>query len=232
RHPAAREAAWAAHHSDYADISLARACGPAPTALQMVHRVWKANRCFAFRPRGGKRCAAGPRSDRGSSPLDRSNSGQAALAPPDDFLLAGSVPRVRCQTVPMFRSSMAALAAMLLVVACGGSPSTSASGPTAASVAVQQGDLPAGMQKCDLSGDIDSFLNKSKTKDPSTYASFKNYWDAAQKSGATAEFTGFYADSTAHCTSIESNSSDVSAATYKLVVDFVIQFKDEASAKA
>jgi hypothetical protein len=132
----------------------------------------------------------------------------------------------------MLRRSIAGLAALLLVVACGGSPSTSASGPTAAGVSVQQGDLPAGMQKCDLSGDIDSFLKKSKTKDPSTYSSFKNYWDAAQKSGATAEFTAFYADSTAHCTSIESNSSDVSSATYKLVVDFVIQFKDEASAKS
>jgi hypothetical protein len=131
----------------------------------------------------------------------------------------------------MLQRSIAGLAVILMFVACGGSPSTSASGPTAASVAVQQADLPAGMQKCDLSGDINSFLNKSKTKDPSTYTSFKNYWDAAQKSGATAEFTAFYADSAAHCTSIESNSSDVSTATYKLVVDFVIQFKDEASAK-
>src|ERR1700674_5069508 len=125
----------------------------------------------------------------------------------------------------MLHRSIAALAVMVMAVACGGSASISISGPTASTVSVQPGDLPAGMQKCDLSGDIDSFLNKSKTKDPSTYSSFKNYWDAAQKSGATAEFTAFYADTTAHCTSIESNSSDVSSATYKLVVDFVIQFK-------
>ena len=38
------------------------------------------------------------------------------------------------------------------------------------------------------------------------------------------------ADSTAHCATIESNTSDISSATYKLVVNFVIQFKDEASA--
>lgn len=86
------------------------------------------------------------------------------------------------------------------------------------------------MQKCDLSGDIDSFLNKSKTKDPNTYTSTNTEWEAAKKAGATAAYAAFFSDSTAHCTSIESNSSDISSATYKLVVNFVVQFKDEASA--
>jgi hypothetical protein len=130
----------------------------------------------------------------------------------------------------MLQRSISGLAVILMVVACGGTPSTLISGPTASSVSVQPGDLPAGMQKCDLSGDIDSFLNKSKAKDPNTYTSTKNEWDAAQKAGATAAYTAFYADSTAHCGAIESNSSDISTATYKLVVNFVIQFKDEASA--
>jgi len=130
----------------------------------------------------------------------------------------------------MLRRSIAGLAVALMVVACGGSPSTLASGPTATTVAVQQADLPAGMQKCDLSGDIDSFLNKSKTKDPNTYTSTSAEWEAAKKQGATAAYAAFFSDSTAHCTSIESNSSDISSATYKLVVNFVIQFKDEASA--
>jgi hypothetical protein len=130
----------------------------------------------------------------------------------------------------MLQRSIAGLAVILMVVACGSYSSTVISGPTASSVSVQPGDLPAGMQKCDLSGDIDTFLNKSKAKDPNTYTSTKNEWDAAQKAGATAAYTAFYADSTAHCGSIESNSSDISTATYKLVVNFVIQFKDEASA--
>ncbi len=117
-----------------------------------------------------------------------------------------------------------------MVFACGGTTSSSPSGPTASSVSVQPGDLPSDMHKCDLSGDIDSFLNKSKTKDPNTYQSTSTEWAAAQKQGATAAYTAFYTDTTAHCTSIESNSSDISSATYKLVVNFVIQFKDEASA--
>lgn len=119
---------------------------------------------------------------------------------------------------------------MLMLVACGGSSSVLPSGPTAASVAVQAADLPSDMHKCDLSGDIDSFLNKSKTKDPNTYTSTKSEWDSAKQKGASAAYTAFYTDSTAHCTSIESNTSDISSATYKLVVNFVIQFKDEASA--
>ncbi len=97
-------------------------------------------------------------------------------------------------------------------------------------MAVQPADLPSGMHKCDISGDINSFLDKSKTKDPSTYTSTKSEWDAAQKAGASAAYAAFYTDSTAHCTSMESNTSDISTATYKLVVNFAIQFKDEASA--
>ena len=101
---------------------------------------------------------------------------------------------------------------------------------TAASVAVQPGDLPSGMQRCDLSGDIDSYLSKAKDKDPGTYTSVKAEWDAAKKQGATAAYVAFYTDSAAHCASIQSNTADVTAATYKLVVNFAIQFKDEASA--
>lgn len=129
----------------------------------------------------------------------------------------------------MLQRSIAGVAATLLLVACGGNP-IAASGPTAAAIAVQPADLPSDMHKCDLSGDIDSFLNKSKTKDPNTYTSTKTEWDSAKQKGATAAYTAFYTDSTAHCTTIESNSSDISSATYKLVVNFVIQFKDESSA--
>jgi hypothetical protein len=130
----------------------------------------------------------------------------------------------------MLQRSLAGLAVLLMVFACGGTASTSSTGPTAASVSVQPGDVPSGMHKCDLSGDIDSFLNKSKTKDPATYQSTSTEWTSAKQQGATAAYAAFYSDSTAHCTSIESNSSDISSATYKLVVNFVILFKDEASA--
>jgi len=133
--------------------------------------------------------------------------------------------------VSVLRRSLAGLSALLLLVACGGSsPSILPTGPTPSSVAVQQADLPSGTKRCDLSGDIDSFLSKAKSKDPTTYNTTKAEWDAAKKQGATAAYAAFYTDSTAHCANVESNSSGVSSATYPLVVNFVIQFKDEASA--
>jgi hypothetical protein len=132
----------------------------------------------------------------------------------------------------MLHRSPAAFAALVLLVACGGGsgPSIFPSGPTAGSVAVQPGDLPSGIQRCDLSGDIDSYLSKAKDKDPGTHSSVSGEWDAAKKQGATAAYVAFYTDSAAHCASLETSSADITAATYKLVVNFVIQFKDEASA--
>ncbi len=128
------------------------------------------------------------------------------------------------------RGPLAAAVALLMVIACGSSPITAAQGPSVASVAVQAGDLPSGMHRCDLSGDITSFLNKIKTTSPSTYTTTKAEWDAAKKNGATAAEVVFFADSTANCKAVESDTSGVSSATYKLVVNFVFQFKDEASA--
>lgn len=132
----------------------------------------------------------------------------------------------------MLQRSLAGLAVIFTVLACGGPslPGVVATGPTASSIAVQPGDLPSGMQKCDLSGDVGTFLNKTKTKDPATYTTTNKEWEDAKKLGATTGYTAFYSDTAAHCTSLESNSSDITTATYKLVVNFVIQFQDEASA--
>ena len=124
---------------------------------------------------------------------------------------------------------LVALLLATVVAACGGGSSGTAA-PTASSVSVQPGDLPAGMAKCDITGDIDSFLNTEKTADASTYQSTKTEWDDAKSKGATAAYTAFYTDSTAHCGAIKAQGSSIGSANYKLVVNFVIQFKDEASA--
>src|SRR5205823_7907097 len=129
----------------------------------------------------------------------------------------------------MTRAWIAALIAAMSVAACGG-PSSTPLGPTAADVAVQPGDLPSGTVKCNISGDIDSFLTKEKTADPSTYQSTKTEWDDAKTKGATAAYAALYSDTAAHCASIKTNGADIGAATYKLVINFVVQFKDEASA--
>src|SRR2546429_197269 len=79
----------------------------------------------------------------------------------------------------MARAFIVVLIASLAVSGCGGS-SPPAPGPTPSSGAVQQTDLPRGMGKCDLTGDIDRFLNKEKTAHPSTYQSTKTGRGAAK----------------------------------------------------
>ncbi|HUY73011.1 MAG TPA: hypothetical protein VMW11_00700 [Candidatus Dormibacteraeota bacterium] len=131
----------------------------------------------------------------------------------------------------MINRSLAIVVGLVLGAACGGSGNASgANGPTASSVAVQSSDLPAGMVRCDLSGDIDSFLAKEKTQDQSTYESTSTDWTTLKNDGATAASTSFYADNAAHCTAIKSSGYDIGTASYKLAVNFVTQFKDEKSA--
>ena len=121
-----------------------------------------------------------------------------------------------------------AVASLLVVAACGGSNVTGF-GP--ADVAVQSSDLPKNMVKCDGSGDMDAFLNSVKTKDPTTYQSTKAEWDTAKTHGATSAVVVFYSDKKADCLNIQNAANtDLGSATYPLVLNFVIQFKDEASA--
>ena len=124
--------------------------------------------------------------------------------------------------------AISAFIALLVVAACGASPI--AQGSTVSSVAAQPSDLPSGIHRCDQSGAIDTYLNNIKTKDPSTYATTKTQWDAAKKSGAIAAQVVFYADTVANCAAMASSVSSMISATYKVVVNYVVQFKDEATA--
>ena len=131
------------------------------------------------------------------------------------------------------RAVLGVAIAALLLVGCGSLPGGGgAADPTAASVSVQQGDLPNGMVKCDVSGDMDAYLTQVQAKDPTHYAQIKQEWADAKAKGATAGQVSVYSDSADHCASFKGNTSSITSATYKLVVNFVIQFKDEASAKS
>lgn len=88
------------------------------------------------------------------------------------------------------------------------------------------------MAKCDLSGDINSFISKEQSPDPATAQSAKSGWDDARKNGATAAYVALYADTSSHCADLKSSQTVIGSATYKLVVNFVIQFKDSKSAAA
>ena len=144
------------------------------------------------------------------------------------FLVMGVGQRLRASNLLAMRRWLV-LAVLVLVTACNQS---SAAVTGVADVAVQSGDLPKGVQRCSASGDIDSFLKAVKTKDPSTYTSTKSEWDKAKSHGATSAEVVFYTDSKAHCDSItNSQNSDLASATYPIVINFVIKFKDQNSAE-
>ena len=128
----------------------------------------------------------------------------------------------------MLSKGIATMSAVLVLAACGGS--TTAQGPTTASVAVQSGDLPKGMTRCDLTGDIGSFISREATPDPGTSKSASASWQDAQKNGATSAYTAVYADNTNHCAAIKSSSTDISATSYPLIINFVVKYKDDTSA--
>jgi hypothetical protein len=127
----------------------------------------------------------------------------------------------------MFR--LIAVVSLALIVACGGTPNV-ASGPSASSVSVQPADVPKGMVRCDISGDIQSFIQKEQSPDPSTAKSAADEWARAQKNGASAAYATVYTDSSSHCSEFANARTDPAAVPYRLVVNFVIQFKDGKSA--
>lgn len=128
----------------------------------------------------------------------------------------------------MLKPVLAALVAAIALTSCGGQGA--GQGASVSSVAVQSGDLPGGMVKCDLTGDLDSFIKAESSPDPSTSKTMSTEWASAKGKGATAGYAAIYTDSSSHCAGIKTSGSDIGAATYKLVVNFVVQYKDEKSA--
>jgi hypothetical protein len=131
----------------------------------------------------------------------------------------------------MSKTALAALVALIGLTACGGNtPAQAPQGPNAASVAVQTADLPSGMVRCDPSGDINKYISAEEASDPTTAKNTKNDWEEAQKNGATAASVTLYSDTAAQCAVLKKTSTDITATTHPLIVNFVIQFKDEKSA--
>lgn len=103
-------------------------------------------------------------------------------------------------------------------------------GPTPQSVAVQRGDVPSGLQSCSESGEINSYLDKVKARSQSTYAQVNDQWQKEKSAGATAGWVQVFADSADECTALSSGRSPQSTNPPKIVLNYVVQFKDESSA--
>ena len=109
---------------------------------------------------------------------------------------------------------------IVLTTACG------AGAPTAAGASVLASELPGGLHRCDGSGDMDSFLKKLATKDPSTYKKTKAEWEAVKKQGAIAAEAVYYTNGAASC----GGAVGPAAAGGPVVLNYVFQFRDETSA--
>src|SRR5260370_498603 len=94
--------------------------------------------------------------------------------------------------VSRMRASLTAAAMLLLLAGCGSVGGVGTPAATASSVAVKSGDLPSDMHRCDLSGDINDYLKKIQTKDPSTYSTIKSQCAASQKGGAPSADVELY----------------------------------------
>jgi len=129
------------------------------------------------------------------------------------------------------RALIAAGSLLIFAAAACSNPSGGVpTGPTVSSVSVQQADLPSGMVRCPISGKIEDFIKAEQSPDPNTAKSISGYWTDAQSNGAKAAYAAIYTDSQDRCAAIKNPETDVGTATYKLVVNFVVEFKDEATA--
>jgi hypothetical protein len=130
----------------------------------------------------------------------------------------------------MARSRAGIAFGLLLVAACGGGSAAQPQGPTVSSVSAQPGDVPSGLVKCDLSGDIETVVAKEATPDPSTSQSFQKYWQEAKTKGAKAGYLAFYTGSSSNCSAIKSSATEIGTASYPFILNFVLQYKDEKTA--
>ena len=128
------------------------------------------------------------------------------------------------------RSKLAALAVIAAVAGCGPSPAEIPAA-TVSTVAVQPGDVPSTLPRCRASGGIDSWLSTLQVQNDSMYFNYNKQWDLAKQDGATSAEVALYTDSSSHCDySTNNGSGTIALGTYPLVLNIVIQFKDEASA--
>ncbi|HXN00842.1 MAG TPA: hypothetical protein VN973_03025 [Candidatus Dormibacteraeota bacterium] len=95
---------------------------------------------------------------------------------------------------------------------------------------MQRGDVPGGLVKCDLSGDINAVVAKEATPDPNTSKSFQQSWKDAQAQGAKAGYFAIYSNSATNCSTVKSNETQLGAASYPFILNFVVQYKDEKTA--
>lgn len=134
--------------------------------------------------------------------------------------------------------AMAAVLAGAVLSACGQGETArpaqpAAAAPTAESVAAQSGDLPRGLQRCDFSGSMASYLENVEKLSSDTYQSVKATWAQFQGAGATDAQVAIYADTPRACTySVTGAPPGHEHGMVRVVSSIVVQFNDPTAAEA
>lgn len=117
------------------------------------------------------------------------------------------------------------VAAFVALLACS-TPGAPPAPSTPQSVALQAGDLPRGMVRCGLSGDVDRFLTGAPSDNQ--YASqLAQEWRAMKALGAQAGYVGVYAGSSDQCKAAFTSQS---LTGIRWAASMVVQFKNTAAA--
>jgi len=118
---------------------------------------------------------------------------------------------------------VAGVLAGLVLVACSG---TGAPTVPPAQIGLQPGDLPAGLNRCAASGDVDAFARSLQAGGPAASDELLGAWKELQRAGATRAAVTVYAAQPAACT------ARLGSGTGTSVSSLVVEFRDDGAAEA
>jgi hypothetical protein len=84
--------------------------------------------------------------------------------------------------------------------------------------------------RCGLSGDIQSFIQKEQSTNPTNARNVSDQWAQLEQAGAAQAYVAVYAHDADQCAAFETAAGNPSTATTSVVLNFVVQFKDEKKA--
>lgn len=112
----------------------------------------------------------------------------------------------------------------LLLVACQAPFGRSTPNPvTPQSIVLQPADVP-GMDRCAVSGDVNSVLNDEKLQNSPAYDMNATEWEQWKRQGATDAYFVVYGQTAADCAA--ASDSSTGAPRGRLMVGLVVQFRD------
>jgi hypothetical protein len=121
------------------------------------------------------------------------------------------------------RRGLACLAFALAVTACQAPQLAQKTGATPQSVTLQPGDVP-GMQRCDVSGNVNTVLAQEKSQGSLAYSMNATEWEQWRRQGAVDAYFAVFGQTAADCATV--SASGTGAPPGGLMVGLVVQFQN------